>query len=249
MKIISLNTWGGIAGTEGLLEFFKTHSDTDIFCLQEVFNGGADDEYEKLQKKENKEYELFNLIQKALPNHTGFFYPHFKDFYGLAMFIKNGVQVLEEGEHFVHKHKGFIPTENIGFHGRNIQYIKTIIEGKELYVINFHGLWNGQGKSDTEDRLEQSRNIINFTNALSADYVLCGDFNLLPDTKSLMMIEESGLRNLVGEYGITSTRTSHYTKPIRLADYAFVTGGLAVKDFKVLPDEVSDHSPLYLEIE
>lgn len=33
------------------------------------------------------------------------------------------------------------------------------------------------------------------------------------------------------------------------ADYAFVTKGLNVLDFKVLPDEISDHSPLLIEVE
>jgi hypothetical protein len=39
MKIISLNTWGGRAGKEGLLAFFSEHKkDTDIFCLQEIWS-------------------------------------------------------------------------------------------------------------------------------------------------------------------------------------------------------------------
>ncbi len=60
-------------------------------------------------------------------------------------------------------------------------------------------------------------------------------------------LEDFGLRNLIKEYGITSTRTSFYTKPEKFADYMLVSPGVEVKDFKVLPDEVSDHSPLYLE--
>ena len=78
---------------------------------------------------------------------------------------------------------------------------------------------------------------------------MSGDFNLLPDTQSIKKLENFGLRNLVKEYNITSTRTSFYTKSEKFADYAFVSSEIAVKDFKVLPDEVSDHSPLYLEFE
>ncbi len=38
MKIITLNIWGGKV-FEPLMNFFKEHAeDTDIFCLQEVFN-------------------------------------------------------------------------------------------------------------------------------------------------------------------------------------------------------------------
>ncbi len=249
MKIITLNTWGGIAGTQGLLDFFKKHEDTDIFCLQEIFNGGKDDEVEMQVQMENKEYNLFNLITDALPNHKGFFRPHIKDFYGLAMFVKKDITLLEEGEEFVHRHKGYIPTENLGFHARNIEYVKVMEDEKELCIINFHGLWNGQGKTDTEQRLEQSRNIIKFMNSVKTDFVLCGDFNLLPTTESLKLIEDIGLRNLVKENNVTSTRTSHYTKPDKFADYIFTTQEIEVKDFKVLSEKVSDHAPLYIEIE
>jgi endonuclease/exonuclease/phosphatase family metal-dependent hydrolase len=62
------------------------------------------------------------------------------------------------------------------------------------------------------------------------------------------MIEQTGLINLIKKYNITSTRTSIYTKPDKYADYVLVSPNIEVIDFKVLPDEVSDHAPLYLEI-
>jgi endonuclease/exonuclease/phosphatase family metal-dependent hydrolase len=79
-------------------------------------------------------------------------------------------------------------------------------------------------------------------------YVLCGDFNLLPESESLLMLEQYGLRNLIREFGITSTRTSLYPKEGRFADYAFISEGIQLKSFEVLPDEVSDHAPLLIEI-
>lgn len=249
MKIVSLNAWGGTAGTKGLMKFFKAHKDVDIFCLQEVFNGGEDEKQKMDEEAAKKEYQLFRNIDTTLVGHSGFFRSHAGENYGLAMFIKKNLFVLEEGEHFVYKYKGFYSIDNRGFNARNIQYIKIKHRGKDLYVINFHGLWNGQGKGDSEDRIEQSKRILDFTKNISGDYILCGDFNLVPESESLKLIENSGLRNLINEYGITSTRTTHYKKPIKFADYAFTTEGIAVLDFKVLPDEVSDHAPLYLEIE
>lgn len=38
MKIINLNIWGGRAGREKVLEFFDTHKNIDVFCLQEVWS-------------------------------------------------------------------------------------------------------------------------------------------------------------------------------------------------------------------
>ena len=57
------------------------------------------------------------------------------------------------------------------------------------------------------------------------------------------------MRNLIRENNITSTRTELYEKELRMADYIFVSPEVTVKDFKVLPDVVSDHSPLYMEFE
>jgi endonuclease/exonuclease/phosphatase family metal-dependent hydrolase len=63
-----------------------------------------------------------------------------------------------------------------------------------------------------------------------------------------MIEKELGMRNLITEYGVTSTRTSLYTKTEeRFADYIFVSKDIEVKDFKVLPDVVSDHAALLLE--
>jgi endonuclease/exonuclease/phosphatase family metal-dependent hydrolase len=165
------------------------------------------------------------------------------------MMVKKDIEILEEGEIFVYKHKGYIPEGDLGNHARNIQYVKVSNSGNELSVINFHGLWNGKGKGDTEDRILQTKNILDFIENLSHEIVLCGDFNLRPDTESIKLFEDAGMHNLIKEYGITSTRTSHYTKDEKFADYAFVSQGIKVKDFKILPDEVSDHAALYIEIE
>jgi endonuclease/exonuclease/phosphatase family metal-dependent hydrolase len=91
--------------------------------------------------------------------------------------------------------------------------------------------------------------IVNFMNLFDCPKILMGDFNLLPDTESIKIIEAAGLRNLIKEFGITETRTELYKKKLRFADYAFVSPEIKVKDFKVLPDVVSDHSPQYLDFE
>jgi endonuclease/exonuclease/phosphatase family metal-dependent hydrolase len=66
---------------------------------------------------------------------------------------------------------------------------------------------------------------------------------------SLKKIEDSGMRNLIKEYGITSTRSSFYKKPERFADYTFVSKETKVNNFKILPDEISDHLAMYLDFE
>ena len=254
MKIITLNTWGGRAGKEGLLSFFNKHKDDiDIFCLQEMWSAP----YEHLEGENagalairHKDIMVRGVheVRELLSGHHTYFHPHHMDNYGLAMLVRTELPIHKEGEVFVHQHKGFIPTGDIGHHARNIQYITTEVGGKIITVINFHGLWNGQGKTDSEDRIRQSQRIIDSIRTLPGEVIICGDFNLLPNTESIRMFEDFGLRNLIKEFGITSTRTTHYTKADKFADYIFVSKGISVTDFRVLPDEVSDHAPLLLEI-
>jgi endonuclease/exonuclease/phosphatase family metal-dependent hydrolase len=177
------------------------------------------------------------------------FHPLFGDFYGLAMFIKDDIEIIEEGEIFVYKHRGYVSDEDMADHARNIQFVSLKSDLGLLTVINFHGLWNGKGKGDSDDRLLQSDNILSFLKTRTEPVILAGDFNLAPDTESIKKLEAFGLRNLIREYGVTSTRTSHYSKPERYADYIFLSNGLNIKNFSVLPDEVSDHVPLALEID
>lgn len=257
MRIISLNTWGGRAGKERLLSFFKAHADTtNIFCLQEIWSaaykhldghlaGGVAIKHEQVMTHGLQE------LSAVLPNHTPFFRPHFMDNYGLLMFVSKNLPVLEEGEVFVYKEKGHVPEGDVGYHARNIQYVTVAAVTGPITVINFHGLWNGagKGKKDSPERLEQSEKILDFMRGLKNPFVFCGDFNLLPDTESIRKFEDAGLRNLIREFGVTSTRTSFYTKPQRFADYAFLSKNVNLKDFKVLPDEVSDHAPLLIEVE
>lgn len=254
MRVITLNTWGGRAGKAGLLSFLAKHKDdTDIFCLQEIWSAS----YEHLEGKaaggapiDHNGIMVHGMqeISALLAEHTPYFRPHFMDHYGLLMLVRKNSLVIEEGEVFVHKSKGYLPEGDAGHHARNIQYVTIDTSKCPLTVINFHGLWNGKGKTDTEERVLQSKNILNFINGLSGEHICCGDFNLLPNTESIRLFESYGLRNLIKEYGVTSTRTSFYAKPEKHADYVFVSGGIHVKDFMVLPDEVSDHAPLLLDL-
>ena len=254
MKIISLNTWGARAGHKKFLKFIERHKDNiDIFCFQEVWNVDATS---KIQVEgaiaggvvlSNVMDNLFKQVSMVLTTYNSFFCPQFGEHYGLAIFVRKDIKVIEEGDIFVYKEKGYVSKEDSGNHARNIQYI--IVETKKglRTIINFHGLWNGKGKTDTEDRLLQSDNILNFLKNLSDPFVLCGDFNLLPDTESIKKFENFGLRNLIKEYEITSTRTRLYKKEHRFADYTFVSSDIKVNNFKILPDEVSDHNPMHLD--
>jgi endonuclease/exonuclease/phosphatase family metal-dependent hydrolase len=254
MKLICLNTWGGRAGSERLLAFLDSHRDADFICLQEVWSAP----YENLEgflagADEIAQSEIMvygkQEINALLGGHKGFFHPNHLNDYGLMTLVSKRLRVVASGDVFVHKERGYVPQGNLGLHARNLQFVKVHGPWRPLSVMNFHGLWNGKGKGDSDERIAQSRRILDFLSGRPEPFVLCGDFNLLPGAESLRMLESAGLRNLVAEFGVTSTRTGLYARPERFADYILVSDGIDVRDFRVLPDEVSDHAPLLLEFD
>ncbi len=79
--------------------------------------------------------------------------------------------------------------------------------------------------------------------------VVCGDFNVLPDSATFAILARLGLSDLVTGNGLVDTRTSYYLKQSRFADYMLVTPGVKVGKFEVVEaPEVSDHRALLLDI-
>jgi endonuclease/exonuclease/phosphatase family metal-dependent hydrolase len=245
MKLITLNTWGGRVG-EPFIEFIKSHAVIDIFCFQEIY-----DRSEEILGEEypNSNHDLFTEIGELLPDHQGFFRPVLQGVYGIAIFIKKNYLIVDEGEILIHA-RNQEGTINDGHHDRNLQWIKFNYEGEILTILNVHGLWNGKGKDDVPEKIAQSKIIKNFMDKIDSPKILCGDFNLNPDTESIKIVGE-GMKNLIKEYAISTTRNGiYFAKPgktEKFADYIFTSPNIEVKDFRVLPDEVSDHAALLLE--
>jgi len=152
---------------------------------------------------------------------------------------------LNEGEIIIHENKNYQGKGPI--HSRILQWIECHLNNQMYAILNMHGLWNGQGKKDSSERLYQSQRIYDFMQKLNIPIILCGDFNLRPDTESMRILEKN-MNNLIKTYGVTSTRTSLYEKEEKFADYILVSNDVTVKEFKVLSEEVSDHAALFLEI-
>jgi endonuclease/exonuclease/phosphatase family metal-dependent hydrolase len=106
-------------------------------------------------------------------------------------------------------------------------------------------LWQGSIKTDTEAKIEQSNKILELTEKTNGKKVIIGDFNLLPNTKSIQMIGEE-YTDLIKKFDIKSTRSSLYTKTLRYSDYTFTYKEIEVIDFSVPDLNVSDHLPLLL---
>jgi endonuclease/exonuclease/phosphatase family metal-dependent hydrolase len=105
------------------------------------------------------------------------------------------------------------------------------------------------GKADTPARRGQAERLAALVRRIRGPrdlVVMCGDFNVLPDSETFEILAEAGLVDLVGT---ADTRTSHYPKAGRHAGYLLVSDVSAVERFAVLAEpEVSDHRALLLDI-
>ena len=244
MRIVSLNIWGGKL-KDPLLSFFAKYSGLiDIFCLQEVFNNGNSTRHHY----RNADMQIFNEISSVLPNHVGLFAPHQDHEEGLALFSNKHLGIIECGDVFVYRWKNAMRNNDDRFLGRNIQFI-SFYNNKDNYIVaNFHGLWDGINRLDSNNRIAQSKNILAFlASRQEENKVLIGDFNLLPNTQSVGLLEIT-MKNLIKSSGILGTRTALNKEPEKHADYCFVSPNIHIKSFKLMQEVVSDHAPLYLEI-
>ena len=254
MKLISLNTWGGKL-LNPLLDFLQKYkNEVDLFCFQEIYNSPQNKVIRRGMRS-----NLFTTISEILKNHRGIFTAttmgydiegivNFKLDSGLAIFYKEKFQIEDSGNFFIFKESVDLLNGDSRNAARKLQYINFQTDSDSYLISTFHGIWYRRTKIDTEERILQSGKINSFLAESTAKKVLCGDFNLLPTTKSFKMLEK-GLRNLIEEYKITTTRNKHYKGTEKFADYVLVSPDLKVSDFKVLPDIVSDHQPLFAEFE
>jgi endonuclease/exonuclease/phosphatase family metal-dependent hydrolase len=250
MKLISLNTWG-CRTKDKVYNFIKESAETtDIFCFQELNRNG------KGLTEEGDPKDCYERISNILSEYDSHFTNYGESGYygkkaseidfesGIAIFIKKN-----------YKHN-FIEGKSLqkpdstwsDYEGRFAAGSVLGVEVEDYFIINVHGLWQGSIKSDTEAKLEQSKEIIQLANKSNKLPIICGDFNLLPDTKAIQMFRDK-YRDLIQAYNIQDTRGSLYPKDLRYADFAFVSKEINIKSFAVPNVPISDHLPLIMEIE
>jgi len=261
MKLISLNLWGGKVFMP-LIDFIKqSSSNTDIFCLQEVFNTKSD----KKEYKGNR-INMLDELKLILSDFLVFFFPTISGFdtedppsqtdfdleYGSAIFVKNYIKINSHGNILIFKDPSYPPLKpDFSNNPTPLQYITFNIDGKEFAVFNFHGTSFPGDKLDTKRRLNEAKNVKEIVKSTNGAKILVGDFNLLPQTKSIK-IQEENMKNLIKEFNIPKTRSdlSPFFGKVEFqnfADYTFVSNDLSVESFQVPYIEISDHLPMILE--
>ncbi|OGN09822.1 MAG: hypothetical protein A3J46_00390 [Candidatus Yanofskybacteria bacterium RIFCSPHIGHO2_02_FULL_41_11] len=258
MRVISLNIWGG-KFYEPLLEFIKASApDTDFFCFQEVF----DSKLKQINKDKSwYKIDILSDLISALPNYKYYYSPAQENWplpetsTGLAIFARNNIQINDQGELFVYRTKNSIINGDDKTLPANLQYVCFNSNGNDLTLAHVHGIYYPGSKLDTPDRIAQSQRIVSFFQTKKTQNILCGDFNLMPDTQSVKLIENSGMKNLIKQFSIPTTRSdlnyAKYPGPEQqhFADYTFVSSGVNVLNFFVPPFPISDHLPLILDFD
>ena len=266
MKIMCLNGWGGKLYDQ-LLPYLE-HSNPDILCLQEVVHTPATSKdwltYRDGDHILPQRANFFQDVELTLTDHIGTFCPaaqgvlwdgqnEIPSQWGLATFTRKTYPIIEQIQGFVHK---TYSAHGYGEHprSRSTHAIKVYDYEKNRTVViaHMHGLRDLRGKMDTPERAKQARNLMSFVNALSTGnnaVIICGDFNVEPGSETLSILSEAGFTDLVTTRTTQGTRTSHYKKPGKYADYMLVNDQVEVLDFQVVFEpEVSDHCPLLLTI-
>lgn len=266
MRIICLNGWGGKLH-DALASYVRVAA-PDVLCLQEVVHTPASEkdwlDYRDGDHVLPQRANFFRDIAEILPDHIATFCPAAQgdlwdgdrvipSQWGLATFVRRSFPVIGQVQAFVHK--SFSP-DGYGDHprSRNAHAVRLYDFQRRwpVSIIHTHGLRDLAGKTDTPERLAQARKLAELVTSVAVPgdrIVLCGDFNVEPDSETFEILAELGLKDLVTGRSHAGTRTSFYKKPGRFADYMLVNDAVDVKRFEVVTDpEVSDHCPLLLEI-
>lgn len=260
MKIISLNLWGGRL-FDDLIKFINNHqASTDIFCFQEILKNDSN-------LKVEKEYRanLLDELIELLPDFNYEFFAGVKnynfaaekvnyDLYeGKGIFVKKKLKIKSYkakvllGKRFPNLKSDYTNSPV------TMQSIEVEINYENYFINNIHGLPMPGDKLDTRKRIKQSLEVLKILNTQKGKKILMGDFNLMPSTESVRMIEESGLVNLITKYKIKNTRgrgNPYYGTPEEqgFADYTFISPDITIKSFEVPDILISDHLPMILNV-
>ena len=254
IKIISYNIGIKIDNASQVAGYLETQK-ADIICLQEVMRPLESNVLKLYRSGE----EILDSLKKDYPYY--FFAPEWvadkfikstgggdRDFGGMVeqgKLILSKYPITHGYNYFYYKNYEFDRDRTKFYagddHGRALQVVEAKVNNMQIQIGNVHGSYSTD-KIDTEKSLAQSQFIIKKMQERELPSILLGDFNVLPDTKSISMLNEK-FENLNKVFNITSTRPDG-----KMIDYIFISKELKPKSLGVDNIDASDHYPLMAEI-
>lgn len=254
MKIISFNICIKIDNAVAIAEYLQAHN-PDIICLQEVVRPLGPRAYPIYRSEET----IRNILAAGYPYY--FFAPEWaanelveqpgivnRDFGGLieqGKLILSKYPIIHGYNYFYYKNYEF-DNDRTNFykgndHGRTLQVADIRIGEQIIQVGNIHGSFSSD-KLDTERSITQSKFILEKLGERNLATVLVGDFNVLPETESITLLNKS-YTNANNTFKIPRTRVNGQTN-----DYIFHSPELKAKNLTVEIIDISDHYPLIMEM-
>ncbi len=262
MKLLSLNVALFEQNNAQLADFIQAQQ-PDILCLQEVTK--------KIDEQAKSEFISQPAIDQASPALAyNFFAPiwvmenfnkdnfhgdeHFQFELGgwaeLGNYVRSRFPISQGKNVFVQNEFSYVtdwscwPEDDV----RAVQVTDIDLPETKLRILNYHGIWS-RDKLGTDLTLQACHKIKQL--ALEVDYpaIICGDFNLFPDTDSMQVFADQ-FESLVDTYKIKTTRPQSNELSAHnrnIVDYVLVSKGVKVSDFAVPDVAVSDHLPLVVE--
>lgn len=269
LKILQLNIFQG-KFLNRIIEYVK-EEDFDILHFQEVtggkmsrggmYNYSADLKLPQVTGNEQvRNIDCVKIISERLNYNSDFIMTHnlqgdTSSYYGNATFFKKSLKRIDCKKILLNEYKeidlDFNEWDKIGRGALCTQFEK---EGKKFWTINTHLAW-GPTPLDTDVKINQSKVLIHYINALSGSIVLTGDFNVTPQTKTARQLTSFGVSQ-TEKNNIKNTLNSrihparHLFPPGLAVDYIITSPEIKVHNFKVQKDiDLSDHLGLSLEFE
>lgn len=242
MKLLSLNVWQG--RLERVLLKHLESLDVDIACMQEAvdISGkslGLVSSYQTVGSSLGLDQQFFS---KLISTKLGSKSIDFGNVVYSNIPFSNTNTVFTYGE-LSEDHDFDTDDYNI----RAFQHTLIDVKGKKLNVINHHGYHIDSHKLGDEETERQVSEILRYIKDLEGAVVLCGDFNLSPESNSIKSID-AVLHNLSIKYSLNTTR-SNLTYKKEVCDYIFVNDQVKVNDFKMDTTVISDHNALLLDFD
>lgn len=242
MKVMTLNVWQGRL-ERVLLKHLET-LDIDFACMQEAVEyegtpAGLASSYKKIGNSLHLPHQFFSPLTSMKLGSKNIAFGNVT--YSNLPFSETST-IFTRGEY-----KDNFDFDADDYNVRAFQHSLIEIDGKELHLLNHHGHHIDAHKLGDEETMRQAQQIADYIKTLDGGVVLCGDFNLSPESQSIQYLDGL-LSNLSVENSLKTTR-SQLTYKNEVCDYIFVNKHIEVKGFSMDETIISDHNALVLDFD
>lgn len=253
MKLLNLNIGIKIDNNQEVIDFISK-SQYDIITFQESMRKIDDTVLERynssniIKSKTNYKYHFFGPLWVAnYHQKNNIISRDFGGFTEQGNEILTNYPIIESSNIFYYdNYSNFTDITNFEEMDHPRAFINAIlnISGKKIQIINIHGIHN-KNKVGDERTIAQMEKILSYIK-YDIPCIVAGDFNLLPNTESINIMN-SKLINLIEKYNIKTTRPKFKWEMV--CDYIFVNDKIKVNNFEIIDSEISDHLPIILDFD